>query len=178
MTYRIRGRSEEDVKQALDEVGGRLVSKEAVSWMRVLGFLAKLIGNKYFMDDYWTTIGKTIYYPTSVQPKDIYKHYDVIYHEIVHIKQWKKWGLLFSVSYMLLPVPFFFAWFRWRWEREAYMETLRYTYRPLAHMRFIVRVLWEEYGWTWPKRWMMKWFKKEVKKEGIIDQDYEFEFDL
>lgn len=124
--------------------------------MKVLGFLLRAVGNKRFVTGYWTTLFRTIYYPTRVV--DPYVYHVTLKHECVHIAQWDKWNILFSISYLLLPMPFFLAWFRWRWEREAYLVNIRAAVdRELAIER-IVDSLWTGYGWPWPRKRMRKWF--------------------
>ena len=47
-------------------------------------------------------------------------------HELVHVRQWRRWHVLFWIGYLLLPLPIGLAWCRWRFEREAYLEELYY----------------------------------------------------
>lgn len=150
----------DQIKRDIDKYRVKLVPKKDSAFMRVLGKLAALIGNKSFMTNFWTTIGRTIYYPVGVQLPFV--HVGVLEHELVHVKQWDKWGPLMSISYMLLPVPFFFAWFRWRWEREAYMTQLRRSTNKEETINWITDTLWHNYGWCWPRKWMRKWFWKHL----------------
>lgn len=106
----------------------------------------------------WTTIGHTIYAPADCyDPLDDYVSLE---HELVHVEQWNRYGIWFWISYLFLPIPFGLAWFRWRWEREAYSTELIYWWTPEQ----IVDVLASRtYLWPWPKKKMLAWFQKEHK---------------
>ena len=74
------------------------------------------------------------------------------------MRQWERWGLLLWISYLLLPLPIGLAWFRFRWEREAYLpEILQAPERALAIER-VVESLWRGYAYPWPRAWMRRWF--------------------
>lgn len=67
--------------------------------MKFLGVL--LFFNKGFMTQYITTIGYTVYVPTEQQYKANPEMYlDVLTHEFVHMMDYKKYKLLFSLSYL------------------------------------------------------------------------------
>jgi hypothetical protein len=77
----------------------------------------------------------------------------------VHIEQARRWPVFWQLSYLLLPLPFGFAWFRWHWEREAYLVDLRAGRLTVDE---VVETLWSNYAWTWPKPWMRRWFEREL----------------
>ena len=107
---------------------------------------------------YWTTIGDTMYYPDDIEDPFLYK--DIIMHEEIHVEQYQKYGIfLFLFLYALVPLPVFFAYFRWKLEREAYMVDLESG----ATIEEVVNAL-VAYGRPWPKSWMRKWFEKELAK--------------
>jgi hypothetical protein len=109
-------------------------------------------------DNYWITIKDTIYYPTGFKEPE--KRLDIIEHEAVHPPQWKKYGTFgFIVLYLLIPVPFFFAYFRYKIEREAYLVNI---IRGDWTIEEVVDALWSGYCWSWPKPLMRKWFKKQT----------------
>jgi len=149
-----------EVERLLYEHKARLRPKEGSRLMKVIAGFLRIFGNKRFMESYWTTLFSTIYYPTRV--KDPYGHIAIIEHECVHVSQWRKWNILFTLSYLFLPLPIGLAWFRWRWEREAYLVNLRHVTNKEAAIEHIVDNLWHEYLWTWPKKRMRKWFKEHV----------------
>lgn len=135
----------------MGHIGARLMSKKNSTLMHVCAFLLRPF-NPDFMSAYWTTIGRTIYYPTGVTHPIL--HSITIEHELVHIRQWRKYGLWLWFSYLFVPFPIFIAWYRWRWEREAYMVDIRAG----VSIDAVVASLWHGYGWPWPRESMRRWF--------------------
>ncbi len=74
-----------------------------------------------FMSGYITTLGRTIY-----MPNDYWDDGDIL-HELVHVSDYNKWGLLFNLSY-LFALPFLFT-LRSYWEKKAYAVTINYIYK-------------------------------------------------
>ena len=103
---------------------------------------------------YWLTIGNTIYYPDSVEnPTD---EHALIRHELVHVQQYEKYGtLLFIFLYLFVPLPIGFAYFRWYFEREAYLVNIKAGDLTIPQ---VVRML-DGYWKPWPKKWMTTWFR-------------------
>jgi len=136
--------------------------------MRLIGFLLALTCiNKKFMTTHWTIIHKTLYFPSNVAEFDVDKdsHLEAFHvlfaHEFVHVRQREKWGILWQVSYLLFPLPFLLAWFRWRWEREAYLVNIIHG----RDIDDVVTRLWN-YGWPWPKTRMRAWFVEALAKHN------------
>jgi hypothetical protein len=154
----------DELQRALREHQVRLVAKADSRLMRVLALLLPAAGTRGFQERYWTTLGRSIYYPTSV--RDPLAHRDVLEHELVHVRQWHRYGVLLWISYLLLPVPFGLAWFRFRWEREAYLvQIARATDRDREIAR-VVDALWFGYGRPWPRAWMRRWFERHAPRSG------------
>jgi hypothetical protein len=113
----------------------------------------------------WTTISNTIYYPDGTNPT---KFPEVIAHEQTHIAQYKKLTVpFFLFLYCLIPLPVFFSYFRWRFEREAYIvEAKMYLAEGRTAtdtlIESMVDVMWSGYLFPWPKFLMRKWFKKQL----------------
>jgi len=147
---------------ALQTHGVRLVAKADSRLMRVAGVLLRGIGNRTFLERYWTTVGRTVYYPSSIA--DPLVHRDILEHELVHVRQWQRFGLWMWVSYLLLPLPFGLAWFRFRWEREAYLIQIARAADREQEIERIVQVLWHGYGWPWPRPLMRKWFHEHASQ--------------
>ena len=120
---------------------------------------------------FWTTFGNTIYYP-NVYDLDTAKLFtEVIEHEKVHVEQYKKYGVfLFLFLYVLVPLPVVFAYFRWKFERKAYLVELKYIREHRKDlsvdevMESVVGSLWNNYLFTWPKPLMRRWFKNQLLK--------------
>lgn len=137
-----------------------IVSKADSRLMRVIGWLLSLIGNDRFMVGFWTTISaRTIYAPIGVDLSDLERYAVSIRHELVHARQARRLPVLWQISYLLLPMPFFFAWCRWASEREAYLVQLRAGTMTIDE---VVTTLWNNYGATWPRSRMRAWFARAV----------------
>lgn len=148
------------VLELADKLGAKFVHKNDSWFMKLIAILLWPIGMKQkFMTNFWTTIGRTIYYVGDESPLDPI-NIRIVHHELIHIQQWDKYWLWQPISYLLFPVPFVFAWGRWRWEREAYLVSIvEYGYS----IEGVVNSLWYNYAWTWPKKWMTEWFNVHVK---------------
>ena len=146
--------SQDQLHSLIKQYKVQFKSKDDIGLMLIIDFLLKCIGIRGFMDNFWITIGRTIYHPAHVQ--DPLKYPLVVEHELVHVKQWDKWGLLFIISYLFLPLPFGFAYFRFYWEQEAYMVQISHASDPYEEIDRVVDRLWNNYGWPWPKAWMKR----------------------
>jgi hypothetical protein len=90
------------------------------------------------------------------------RHRSVLEHEYHHIRQFERLWHLHSVLYLLgVPLPFLLAWYRWWAERGPYLHQMRYYGRDVERT---VQTLWRVYGWCWPRRWMRRWFEKELRR--------------
>jgi len=134
--------------------------------MRFIGFF-----RKNFMTYYWTTINNTIYYPTTVNDPESLWNQPTVEHELVHVVQQKKYSLpLFLLLYCFFPIPIFGAYFRWKFEREAYLEDIKANMDPVCHKMDweilssgAADTLWDGYFWCWPRNLMYKWFMKQYE---------------
>jgi hypothetical protein len=139
---------EEDVK---------FVRKNDSTLMQLIGFFWPP-----FMTSLWTTIGDTIYYPSTVKSPLTLRYYSIIKHEVVHVKQFKKYGIpLYLFLYLMFPLPLFFSYFRWKFEREAYLHA---NIKTETDIDKTVDILGKYYLCPWPKSWMRKWFISELER--------------
>ncbi len=141
---------------------------KAINWL--LGAGKK---DSPFMAHYATTVGKTIYMPKAWwhSARDTEKHI-LLRHEFVHIRQTERLSTMLFLLLYLLILPVGFAYFRTRFEKEAYAETLRARYeyygkKALADQTYrdwlISQFTGSQYGWMWPfPRLMRKWYDKTV----------------
>jgi hypothetical protein len=147
--------------------GVRLQTKDLVWHQRAIGALLRIIGQNVYVDRYVTTIGRSIYLTPDWDQRTVEDRYATLRHERVHLEQFRRWGVvLMGVAYLLLPLPVGLAWFRMRWEREAYEETVRTWYelggRPAtdrlrAHV--IAQFTGPAYAWMWPFRGQLeRWY--------------------
>jgi hypothetical protein len=82
-------------------------------------WLARLVG-KLGAEGF--TFGAKVYLARPFERTTV--GYGLLLHEAVHARDQRRFGLLFYVTYALLPLPVFLS-FRAVWEWRAYRETLR-----------------------------------------------------
>jgi hypothetical protein len=161
----------------IEEIGQRrrpvrIVKKRAFWHQRAAGralWLLTFGGQKTYLSHYVTTLGHTIYVPDDFDRWDASKAWEVLRHELVHVAQFERWGILGMVLiYGFFPLPAGLAWGRARLEWEAYRETLRAVaevqglaaaYDPAFHEQIVRRFTGPDYGWMWPfpatiRRWI------------------------
>ena len=124
--------------------------------------------------NYYATAGKkgVVYIPRKWWEKASDEEKIILLrHEIVHHKQMKhySWPLFFFL-YSCIPFPIGFAYFRAKFEKEAYVETLRarYEYWGADSINSSETMDWitkqfvsGAYGWMWPfKKSVERWYKK------------------
>lgn len=152
-----------------------LVEKRTSALMKVIDVLLKLITfglMKNFMSDFTTTFGYTVYTPSSWESWSDAVKLIVLRHERVHMRQRKQLGSFwFGLSYLLLPVPSIWAYYRMKYEMEAYEETIRATFEAYGlkvfsteNHDFIIRnFTGASYFWTWPwRKRIEEWY------EGVL----------
>ena len=111
-----------------------------------------------FMTHWWTTIGTTIYYPTSVADPDADSLAGMRAHEMIHVEQWRDHPVCMVLLYLLFPLPVLFSG-RWFIERSAYLLDIlagRYS------VDRAVEDIWSSYLWPWPRLLMRRWFEAKT----------------
>ena len=126
-----------------------------------------------FMTHFTTTIGRTVYYPIDWE-RDKAGPYDyvILKHERKHVRQVEKIcpsnftvGLIiYGFLYFLIFLPIGLAWFRYKFEREAYLESYQACkevgIKPDVN-HYIKVLTGPSYLWTWPfKKSVKRWFYK------------------
>jgi hypothetical protein len=147
----------------------RIVPKDRVWHQRAIHHLLRVVtlgAQSSYLDRYVTTIFHTIYVTPDWESRALVDRYATLRHEVVHVRQFERWGLLMPLLYLLVPLPFGLAWCRMRFERAAYEETLRVHHqlggraaveRLRAHV--IAQFTSGAYGWMWPfPRAVERWF--------------------
>ena len=122
--------------------------------MKILGFITKPFCPK-FMTTYTTTVGKTIYLPTKFE--SFAKRYQImiIMNEKKHIEQYKKYFPFYGLMYLFLPFPILFAYFRLKFECEAY--AINIDAKLITYDEVIESLSGPTYFWTW-------YSKEKIKK--------------
>jgi hypothetical protein len=153
----------------------RLIEKSSSRFMKVLDFCLKLITlwqMDQFMVSFVTTIGYKVYTPANWRIWDETTRCVLLRHERVHMHQKKKYKWLFGWLYLFLPVPTVFAYYRKKFEMEAYEETIRARkeyganlYRPAFRAAIVRHFTTAEYFWMYPfKAKVEKWYDDFVEK--------------
>lgn len=170
------------LKELLEELkndGVRIVVKEGKFWRALhwVVFLATFGGNRNFLTGYYTTIGPWVGVPQGWEHRRTQDRIATLKHEHVHVKQARALGLgsavaglpLFFLLYVVLPLPIGLAYFRWRFERVAYVVgiNVKVGYRPKDRAHEIDNAVRQmtsgKYGWTWPfKKSVRSYFEKHV----------------
>ncbi len=157
----------------------KLVWKDASKLMKFINMLMHLGSKNHpFMLEYATTIGKTIYMPNLWwDTANEQQRLILLRHELVHIKQMQQYSTpLFLLLYLFVPLPLGCAYFRAKFEKDAYRETMqaRYEYwgedsitSTECREWIISQFTGKMYGWMWPfKQSMERWYKNT--SQGII----------
>ena len=158
--------------------GFKVVQKANSRLMKTINIFLKVITfwkMKDFMKSFITTMGVTVYVPSTWDKRPTQSRMAVLRHERVHMRQARKYTrLLFSFLYLFFPLPVGLAYFRMKFEKEAYEETLRalkeyYGIESISNSRFrddlIKHFTTAEYFWMWPfRKNLEKWYDSFVEK--------------
>jgi hypothetical protein len=123
-------------------------------WLLTLG------GQNKYLSHYVTTLGHTIYVPDDFDQWPPDRAWQVLRHELVHVRQFERYGIVaMTLLYGLFPLPAFVAWGRAWLEWEAYRETLRAMAEihgmeaakaPALHDTIVARFTGPDYAYMWP----------------------------
>jgi hypothetical protein len=145
--------------------GFRIVRKDRSALHRTIHYAlyALTLGRMTsYLDSYQTTIGRTVYVTADWDSWDPDHRYVTLRHEAIHLRQFRTYTLPgMAMLYVLLPLPLGLAWFRARFEQEAYAESIRaaaevwgaaYPARADYRRHIIEQFMGPSYGWMWPFR--------------------------
>lgn len=153
--------------------GLQLKLKATSKFMWLLGTLLSILtlGQHSFLKSYTTTIGRTIYLPYEWPTLSPGLKVQILRHERVHLRQQKQYGVfLFGLLYLFAFFPVGFAWFRMKFEMEAYAESMLVAHEqgadiehPALKRRTIRYFIGSDYGWMWPfSQSISKWYDDTV----------------
>ena len=144
-----------------------IVRKSESLLMKAIDIFLKVITfgrMKRFMIRFTTTVGCTVYVTEKWSESTTISRIITLRHERVHMRQRKKYGsFLFTFLYLFFPFPVLFAYYRRKFEMEAYEETMRSLVdllpagrgRTLKSKRFkasmVKHFTTAEYFWMWPQ---------------------------
>lgn len=166
-------RSEAYLRELEREFPGlRVIDKADDPWSRAIDRALRVLtfgGQSAYMTKYVTTMGRTIYLPSSWPEREDRGRYVTLRHEAVHLRQFRRYGRVGMTLLYLLPIlPMGLSWGRARLEWEAYAETLRATAEvfgleaaeaPELRAHVVKQFTSAAYGWMWPfprivERWI------------------------
>jgi len=155
--------------------GVRFVYKHDDAFSRAIAGALRIVtfgAQSTYMTRYVTTIGRTIYLPSNWDARDPMTRYVTLRHEAVHLRQFRRYGLIGMTLIYLIPIlPMGLAWGRARLEWEAYAETFRATaevygnaaaHDPKLREHVIQQFVSGAYGWMWPFRGQVERWIDEV----------------
>jgi len=160
----------------------RIVRKDRSRLHRAIHYalLALTLGRmRSYLDGYQTTIGRTVYVTADWDDWPADRRYVTLRHEAVHLRQFRKYTLpVMALLYVLLPLPMGLAWFRARFEMEAYAESVRAAAevwgpdapRQAAYRKHVIdQFVSASYGWMWPfRRRVERWYDQVLATiEGV-----------
>lgn len=152
--------------------GFRIVRKDRSAFHRAIhvALIGLTLGRmRSYLDSFQTTIGKTVYVTADWDDLPADKRYVTLRHEAVHLRQFRRYTLpVMAVLYVLLPLPMGLAYFRARFEKEAYAETIRAAAdvygiehaRSSSHRSYVIeQFMGASYGWMWPfRKSLERWY--------------------
>jgi len=145
--------------------------------MKVIDAALKIITfgqMKNFMTGFITVLGNKVYVSETWKDITLTSKAEIIRHERVHMRQSKKYGrVLFSFLYLVAPFPVGVAYFRKKFEQEAYEESLKALYEyhgekiftPKLKEGMLAHFTTAQYFWMWPwRKDLEKWYDAAVEK--------------
>lgn len=141
-----------------------------------------------YLDSYQTTIGRSVYVTADWDDLPADSRYVTMCHELIHLRQFRRYTPIgMALLYLLFPLPMGLAYFRARFEWEAYRETLRAAVEVygIDHVRdaayresIVIQFTGPSYGWMWPfRRGVEGWYDAAVMalaaSTGDADPDQE-----
>jgi hypothetical protein len=128
-----------------------------------------------YLSSYQTTLGQRIYVTPSWEARSHADRYMVLCHERIHMRQFRRftWPGM-TLLYLLVPMPMGLAYFRARFEMEAYAESMRaaaelygkaHVEEPEFREHILKQFRGASYGWMWPfPGYLARWYQREVDK--------------
>lgn len=155
-----------------------IIKKEDSRLMKLIDVCLKIISfgqMKTFMTDFITTLGSKVYIMERWESVALIDRIAILRHERVHMRQARRYGrFLFSFLYLMFPLPIGFAYFRKKFEQEAYEESIKTIYQyygekaicSTRQKEFIISQFTSaNYFWMWPwRKDLEKWYDAAVEK--------------
>lgn len=158
----------------------RIVRKEDSSLMKLVNgflFFITLGQMRDFMKKFTTTLGCTVYVPGDWRELTVIQRIITLRHERVHMRQRARLTIpLFTFLYVFCPLPGGLAYFRTRFEKEAYEESIRSTLelypngaallmKPAVKKMMVENFTGPAYFWMWPfRKGIEAWYDDAVAR--------------
>ena len=114
-----------------------------------------------------TTLGKVIAFPagTDFEDPSAWELLTLKHEGSGHVSQFARFGIVgMALLYLLVPLPIGLAYFRYRFEREAFVHEINYAHShglKIDVVSIVNSLSGPGYFWAWPKAWVWKWFVKQ-----------------
>lgn len=162
--------------------GATVVTKDKSFLMKAISMFLLIItfgGMRNFMTGFVTTIGKTVYVPSDWASRPPQGRAITLRHEMKHLEQERRLGgLLYKFLYVFVFLPGGLAYYRAKFEKEGYAETMRgsaqaYGVDVLKSDKFKANIIGHfisaEYFWMWPfKKSMERWY--DATATSIVEE--------
>jgi len=160
--------------------GFRVVAKSSSRFQRFIHRILVIVSlgrSRSYLDSFTTTIGRRVYVTGDWEAMSRDARYLVLRHERIHLRQFRRYTLVgMALLYLLVPLPLGLAYFRARFEREAYAETILGTAAlyGAGHVReasfresIVEQFTGPSYGWMWPFRGSVeRWYDRVLAGLG------------
>jgi hypothetical protein len=155
-----------------------IVYKDESWFMKLLDVLLRVVtfgSMKVFMTSFITTIGYTVYVPMSWGVMMEHDRIEVLRHERIHMRQRRRYSApLFTFLYLVPFFPLGLAYFRARFEWEAYTESMKAVHEihgaqalqnPKYKEQIVSYFVTGAYGWMWPFRATIeRWYDEAANR--------------
>ncbi len=156
----------------------RLIRKDRSRFQRVIHYTLIVVTfgqMRQYLDGYHTTMGRRVYVTSDWEERLPESRYMTLRHERVHLRQFRRYTLpMMTLLYVFLPLPLGLAYFRARFEKQAYEETIRagaevwgleYVSAEGFRDDIIEQFTGPSYGWMWPFRQNLEnWYDSVLAK--------------
>jgi len=159
----------------------RLIHKSQSGFQKLIHSALKVVTfgqMRTYLSQYHTTLGQRIYVPDSWDDMSENSRYVTLCHERIHMRQFRKftWPGM-TLLYLLVPFPMGIAYFRARFEMEAYAESIRaaaevwgaeYVQDDYYKDYLLSQFTGASYGWMWPYRGKLeRWYQHALAAAGV-----------
>ena len=162
----------------LEFPGFKIIDKRDSRFQKIIHHALRIItlgSMSRYLEGYHTTMGQKVYVARSWNLLSDDSKYQVLRHELVHIRQFRKYSFIgMAFLYLLVPLPFGLSYFRAKFEKEGYRESIlaaaevfgiEHVKRECFRDNVIQQFTSSAYGWMWPfPKHLATWYDGVVKE--------------